>query len=215
MKWRVRFCPRCNTERIVQRGGTCGECGDKLPRGIDSTGGGYNAKPTVGAYSGKQRDSKQEADREPVLQAFANAGRITDLELKPGAYQLVVYGTREVEALIDALDGATRDEALAAARDLLGARHVIGSYTPDFQYLDHRGELVVEDVKGWKISRDFPLRKKLMVACHNIDVRVIKEQRGVQQWARGAGAKGKGTGSRLRGTRALKRGASAALKGER
>jgi hypothetical protein len=161
--------------------------------------GGFIATPTIGAYSGTQRDSKQEAQREPVLQALANAGRITDLELKPGSYSLTVFGTVAVEVLLLALRHGTPESIDTAIRDVERSRQAIGTYTPDFEYLDHTGERVVEDVKGWKISRDFPLRKRLMVACHNVEIQVIKQQTGIQQWARGAGASGRGTGSRLKG----------------
>jgi hypothetical protein len=47
----------------------------------------------------------------------------------------------------------------------------IGIYTGDSRYRCN-GKLVVEDVKGDKscISRDYPLRKKLMKALFGIDV---------------------------------------------
>lgn len=208
--WRGAWCVKCAGFRVANKRGRCIQCGEKLAKPEGS--GGFNATPTVGAYSGKSRDSKQEAQREPVLQALANAGRITGLELKPGSYELEVYSTPDVTRLIGRLEEALAIQGGSdvgldarwlrrALDDLLRSRQKIGSYTPDFQYRDASGALVVEDVKGWKISRDFPLRKKLMVACHNVEVQVIKEQRGVQQYARGAGIKGRGTGSRLMGGR--------------
>lgn len=45
----------------------------------------------------------------------------------------------------------------------------IGRYTADFRYLEAR-KLVVEDSKG-DASRDYPLRKKLMLALHGIEIR--------------------------------------------
>lgn len=46
----------------------------------------------------------------------------------------------------------------------------IGRYTADFAYTDRAtGAPVVEDVKG-AISRDYPLRKKLMLALYDIAV---------------------------------------------
>jgi len=217
--WKARWCVKCATIRPVRSRRTiCVVCGERTGPDPAKGNGGYNAEKVEGPYSGKIRDSKQEAGREPLLQALANVGRITDLEFKPAMYPLEVYSTQAVDVLLEELR-STAGELTSFAQEAIEAversRQRIGGYTPDFQYCDHTGELVVEDVKGWKISQDFPLRKKLMVACHNIEVQVIKEQRGVQQWARGAGAKGKATGSLLRGNRALKRGASAALKGER
>ena len=47
----------------------------------------------------------------------------------------------------------------------------VGRYTADFQYLDvPRNERVVEDFKGGPVSRDVPLRLKLMKALYGIDV---------------------------------------------
>ncbi len=53
---------------------------------------------------------------------------------------------------------------------------LIGRYTPDFIY--RRGEQwVTEDVKGGPVSRDVPLRLKLMEACHGIKVQIIRMER--------------------------------------
>lgn len=71
--YRVAWCVKCNGE-LPSRKGRCISCGEKVtPKSLGS--GGFKATPTVGPYSGKQRDSKQEAEREPVLQALANADR--------------------------------------------------------------------------------------------------------------------------------------------
>ena len=50
----------------------------------------------------------------------------------------------------------------------------IGKYTADFSYYKN-GKLIVEDFKGKMISRDFPLRKKLMLAIHGIEIKIIKK----------------------------------------
>lgn len=165
--------------------------------------GGWNATKTLGPYSGKMRDSKQEADRESILQAFSNSGRITELVYGGPTFDLEVYGTPAVEALLACLERMPDDaQALEVlARDVVRSRRRIGVYTPDASYVDHRGQRVVEDVKGHRISRDFPLRAKLMEVAHNLPVKVIREQRGVQQFARGAGVRGRGVGSRLKGGR--------------
>lgn len=50
----------------------------------------------------------------------------------------------------------------------------VGRYTGDFRYVDAAtGEVVVEDVKGFA-ARDWPLRKRLMLACHGIAVREVR-----------------------------------------
>ena len=46
----------------------------------------------------------------------------------------------------------------------------IGRYTGDFKYYDNdKGEYVIEDTKGYP-SRDYVLRKKLMLALHGITI---------------------------------------------
>jgi len=52
----------------------------------------------------------------------------------------------------------------------------IGSYTSDFEYRDVKTQAwVVEDAKSEATckARDYPLRKKLMLACHGIAVQEI------------------------------------------
>ncbi|MFS1428927.1 DUF1064 domain-containing protein [Vibrio splendidus] len=47
---------------------------------------------------------------------------------------------------------------------------LICKYYADFSYFDHtKGESVVEDVKGFR-TKEFILKKKLMMAVHGIDV---------------------------------------------
>lgn len=45
----------------------------------------------------------------------------------------------------------------------------VGRFTGDFRYVED-GQLIVEDSKGYKV-RDYPIRKKLMLACHGIKIR--------------------------------------------
>lgn len=54
--------------------------------------------------------------------------------------------------------------------------HRIGQYTADFSYFQRQQFVqVVEDCKSeaTKRIRDWPLRKRLMLACHGIEVREI------------------------------------------
>ncbi len=48
----------------------------------------------------------------------------------------------------------------------------VSRYTPDFRYRERDGALVVEDVKGGKATktRDYVMRKKLMLALYDITV---------------------------------------------
>lgn len=203
---RVGFCVKCNTERHyvkAKRANRCIVCLE--PVEVKGKGpGGWNAEKTVGPYSGKVRDSKAEARREPTLQAWSNAGKITDLVYAGPRFDLEVYGTLVVEALLVflAVDITAKDPKLGRlVADVIRSRRKIGSYTPDASYVDHKGERVAEDIKGHMVSRDFSLRAKLMEVCHNLPVTVIREQRGIQQSARGAGVKGPHVGARLLGGR--------------
>jgi hypothetical protein len=56
--------------------------------------------------------------------------------------------------------------------DLIVNRVKIGRYTADFEYMTAAGEYVVEDSKGIK-TRDYLLRKKLMLALYKIAVREV------------------------------------------
>lgn len=46
----------------------------------------------------------------------------------------------------------------------------IGRYTADFEYVEN-GQRVVEDAKGAARSRDYILRKKLMLAIYGIEIK--------------------------------------------
>lgn len=89
--------------------------------------------------------SRAEARRYLELRSAQRGGEITGLACHP-RWKLVVNGV------------------------------LIGVYTADFAYTDRRtGEFVVEDVKGkGPMSRDYPLRVKLMLACHGIVVREVR-----------------------------------------
>lgn len=84
--------------------------------------------------------SKKEANRYAELKMLLVADKITDLRIHP-EYEFEVNGVR------------------------------VGKYTPDFRYVNERG-IVVEDVKSKATKTDeaYGLRKKLMLACHGIEV---------------------------------------------
>jgi Protein of unknown function (DUF1064) len=46
---------------------------------------------------------------------------------------------------------------------------LVGTYVADFTALDEGGYLRVWDAKGFK-TREYRLKKKLMLACHNIEI---------------------------------------------
>ena len=88
--------------------------------------------------------SKREAKRWVELRLLERAGQISGLQ-RQVKYDLIVNGVK------------------------------IGRYTSDFEY-DENGQHVVEDVKSsaTATARDYPLRKKLMLAIYNIEIRETK-----------------------------------------
>lgn len=102
----------------------------------------FNARKTM--VDGITFDSKREATRYQALKLLQKAGKIRGLEFHQ-SYELVVNGVK------------------------------IGRYTCDFRYQEfdpvHLAWVeVVEDSKGVK-TRDYVLRKKLMLACYRIAIR--------------------------------------------
>lgn len=88
-------------------------------------------------------DSKKESARYSDLKLMHRAGAITDLTLQP-KFDIVINGQK------------------------------VCSYIADFSYVEN-GVTVVEDVKS-EMTRKLPtyrLKKKLMKAVHNIEVREI------------------------------------------
>jgi hypothetical protein len=87
--------------------------------------------------------SRAEAKRHAYLQVMQRAGLISDLKLQP-RFPLVVNGIK------------------------------VGTYVADFSYVDKERGHVVEDVKSPATRTNvFLLKKRLMLACHGIDVSEI------------------------------------------
>lgn len=213
---RTSFCLTCATDRPVSK---------EYPTGRDGTRGRRKVWacivcheetapipskmaniPTESKLSlgknGKPRvfQSRKEARREPALVALQNVGAITKLEYQR-PFDLSVYGSQAVEALLDGIERANSGNRTLErlAREVHLSRQRVAKYVADFAYLDDRGVLVVEDVKGRRLPQ-YRMKKRLMVACHNIEIEE-PEDSGVQQRARGAGVSGAHTGCRLRGGR--------------
>jgi len=83
------------------------------------------------------------------------------------AARYVELRIEEEKGFIDSLNAHPMTHKLAVNGGL------IGTYTPDFVYR-HGVEWVTEDVKGGPVSRDVPLRLKLMEWCHGIKVQIVK-----------------------------------------
>lgn len=123
----------------------------------------YNAKKVI--IDGIRFDSEKEGKRYVVLKKAQEEGIISDLELQPRYVILPAIKdtrTKHFKRKPDEIEEYTIQQPVR--------------YTADFRYIKD-GKIVVEDVKGSKytISRDLPLRLRLMRYFHNIKVRIVYE----------------------------------------
>lgn len=121
----------------------------------------YNIKTR--ALDGTVFDSNKEARRWDELTLLQRAGKITDLqrqvryELIPAQYQTYERFSKKGERLKDGVR--------------LLERKV--EYVADFVYTAaETGETIVEDAKGMR-TKDYILKRKLMLAVHSIRVREV------------------------------------------
>lgn len=155
--------------------------------------------PTLSKHTGRLFQSRKEANREPALIAMQNTGHICELRYQV-PYVLEVYSNHAVEELLEWVDLGLAKEFARASKltdAVRRSKHKICTYKADFVYKDQHGNEVVEDVKGYR-ERIYLIKKKLMLACHGIEI-VEPSDYGVEQRARGAGVSGAHTGTRLRG----------------
>lgn len=107
----------------------------------------YGNRKTV--VDGIQFPSKLEAARYQQLKLLERAGQITDLELQP-RFELIPKQRRD--------DGKPERAC---------------EYVADFQYTDTAtGQTVIEDAKGMR-TRDYIIKRKLMLQVHGISVREV------------------------------------------
>lgn len=121
----------------------------------------YNIKTR--ALDGTVFDSLKEARRWDELTLLQRAGKISDLqrqvkyELIPAQYQTYERFSKKGERLKDGVR--------------LLERKV--EYVADFVYTDaETGETIVEDAKGMR-TKDYILKRKLMLAVHSIRVKEV------------------------------------------
>ena len=131
-----------------------------IPRKTNKRANKYNAKKVV--IDGIEFDSTKEGKRYLVLKKAQEDGIISELTLQPRWDALPAKKEIYIEHL--------------KTKDKIKSRVIVRpiQYTADFSYIKD-GKLVVEDVKPCKglISRDLPLRVKLMKYFHDIDVRLV------------------------------------------
>lgn len=97
---------------------------------------------------GKKFDSRREYDRYKVLSMLEKAGEICQLRT-------------QVEF-----------ELIPGQRKPSGGSERAVKYVADFVYQDKRGHTVVEDSKGFR-TKDYVLKRKLMLKVHAIEVREV------------------------------------------
>lgn len=109
-------------------------------------------------------DSKLEGDRYLFLRDLERNGEIQNLRMQV-EYELLPRQSKMVTVHMK-----TKDKVVEKFLE-----HPV-SYKCDFQY-EYQGETITEDTKGSNkmASRDFPIRKKLMLYRHGIEVKVIKK----------------------------------------
>ena len=95
-------------------------------------------------WEGKEFDSIAERDRYVELYYMERLGEISQLSFKP-VYELL------------------------PSMKICGQTYPATKYTPDHSYM-RDGVLIVEDVKGFDVTAEFQLKRKLMKHVHNIDV---------------------------------------------
>lgn len=119
-----------------------------LPQVVHKVRSKYRAVKTQ--VDGITFSSKREAARYVELKQLLAAGHISDLRLQP-SYELA-----------PSVRFSNSKRATPALR-----------YQADFSYVDHLGEKVVEDVKGFP-TQGYKIKRHLMLALFGIEVREIK-----------------------------------------
>jgi len=110
----------------------------------------YGAKKTQ--VDGITFDSRAEAARFLELKVLERAGHITNLELQP-KFELAP---------------SVKYRGSARAKPAL-------RYQADFRYVDHLGNTIVEDVKGFE-TREYQIKKHLMLAIHGIEITEVRNR---------------------------------------
>lgn len=119
-------------------------------------------------YDGIVFASKLEGDRYLFLRDLERNGEIQNLRMQV-EYELLPRQSKQV-TVTTVMKTKTKVEVKEKFLE-----HPV-KYKCDFQY-EYKGETITEDTKGSNkmASRDFPIRKKLMLYVHGIEVKVIKK----------------------------------------
>lgn len=124
----------------------------------------YGAKKVI--CNGIEFDSRKEANRYKELYLLQRAGVIQDLELQkpfeliPAQYKVVKTGEVYKRG---AKKGQPKTKAICVENSVV--------YVADFVYKE-KGEIVVEDTKGFKTA-DYIIKRKLMLYVHGIKIKEV------------------------------------------
>ena len=114
----------------------------------------------VKTRDGIVHDSKREANRWLELKLLERAGKIKDLQRQ---IKFVLIPAQYEQGTIGKRGGIKKGKLIE--REC--------SYIADFVYIDTKtGKMVVEDTKGFK-TKDFIIKRKLMLYIHKIQIREI------------------------------------------
>ena len=117
-------------------------------------------------YDGIEFASRKEANRYAELKILEQAGEIKDLKIQE---KFVLVPTQREPDTIGARGGVKKGKVIEQEV----------SYIADFVYADVKtGEMVVEDVKGYKQSdvgayKVFVIKRKLMLYVHGIRIKEV------------------------------------------
>lgn len=185
-------CESCGRDSPKDARGRCLRC-RRAPR----PGGKFGSVPTRSIHTGLLKQSASEAEYEPHLLTLQRGGIITQLRPLAGEHQerfdLKVYGTPEVTALLEAVEAQSWSEAARCAATVRGSLVAVARYYADFTFVDDRGRKRVKDVKGARVddrglvraatvTQLFRMKARLMRVCHGLAVEPVYIDRRSGRW---------------------------------
>lgn len=117
----------------------------------------YKAHKTV--VDGIEFDSMKEGRRYTELKLLERSGEISDLQMQ---VKFVLIPAQREPDTVGARGGIHKGKLIEYE----------AAYVADFVYLDEKGELVVEDVKGFR-TPEYKLKRKLMLYVHGIRIKEV------------------------------------------
>lgn len=181
-----RFCVECQRATVFVWD-RCIRCRKKLPKASK-----LGNVPKRNKITGRLHQSTAEANFASTVVTWRNAGLVSDIRgLDRGdpqeRFRLEVYGTKEVEALLEVLEASGSPELRTVVRDVRRSKVHICDYVADFTMTSQHhnvgpvGERLVYDVKGnygGDAGRRYQVKKRLMLACHGMEIQEVRHVRG-------------------------------------